>query len=71
MPDPLDIYIPNRISHYGFIPLSISLKDVLQICYLDNYHNAPFDRLLIAQSQTRNISIMRADAMFSLTYFLN
>ena len=66
LPDPPEIYIPSRLSYYGFTTLSITLKDVLQIGNLKNHHNDPFDRLLIAQSQTRNLPIITADTKFHL-----
>ncbi len=66
LPESPEIYIPSRLSYYGFIPLSINLKDVLQIWYLESHHNDPFDRLLIAQSQIKNLPIITADTKFSL-----
>ena len=66
LPDPPEIYIPSRLSYYGFKTLSISLKDVLQIRNLKNNHNDPFDRLLIAQSQIRKLPIITADTKFHL-----
>ena len=64
LPDPPEIYIPSRLSYYGFKTLSIKMKDVLQIGNLNNHHNDPFDRLLIAQSQIRNLPIITADIKF-------
>ena len=66
LPESPEIYIPSRISHYGFITLSINLEDVIQIGQLESHHNDPFDRLLIAQSQVRNLPIITADTQFSL-----
>lgn len=66
MPETPDIYIPSRIAHYGFQTLPIKMKDVLQIWQLETHHNAPFDRLLIAQSQTHNLFVLTADSKFFL-----
>lgn len=66
LPESPEIYIPNRLSHYGFISLPIKMEDVLQIWHLESHHNDPFDRLLIAQSQIRNLPIITADKKFSL-----
>ena len=57
---------PSRISHYDLQTLSINLEDVLQIWQLASHHKDPFDRLLIAQSQTNNLPIITADNKFSL-----
>jgi PIN domain nuclease of toxin-antitoxin system len=65
LPESPEIYIPSRISHYGFMTLSINLEDVLQIGQLESHHNDPFDRLLIAQSQIHNLPIITADTQFS------
>jgi len=56
---------------FGFIPVSITLKDVLYIWNLSQHHNDPFDRLLIAQSQSRNMPIITADSLFSLYENIN
>ena len=37
LPDPPEIYIPSRLSYYGFTTLSITLKDVLQTLSLTQY----------------------------------
>ena len=66
LPDPPEIYLPSRLNYYNFQTLFISLKDVLQIRNLNNHHNDPFDRLLIAQSQIRNLPIITADSKFHL-----
>lgn len=66
LPDSPDIYIPSRLSHYGFQTVTITMKDVPQIWQLETHHNDPFDRLLIAQAQVRNLPIITADSKFSL-----
>lgn len=66
LPDSPEVYIPNRVSYYGFIPLSITMEDVLQIWNLEAHHNDPFDRLLIAIAQRINLPIITADTKFSL-----
>ncbi|NET57101.1 MAG: type II toxin-antitoxin system VapC family toxin [Symploca sp. SIO2E6] len=66
LPDSPEIYIPSRVSYYGFTPLSITMKDVLQIWHLETHHNDPFDRLLIAQAIVKKLPIITADSKFSL-----
>lgn len=66
LPEPAKLYVPNRVKHYGFIVISISMKDVLEISNLENHHKDPFDRLLIAQGKTHNLPIITADKKFEL-----
>ena len=66
LPEPAKSYIPDRVDHYGFIHLSINMKDVLEISNLENHHKDPFDRLLIAQGRTHNLPILTIDEKFDL-----
>ena len=66
LPESPEIYIPSRVNHYDFKVISVNLKDVLQTWKLEMHHKDPFDRLLIAQSQTNNLPIITADTKFAL-----
>ncbi len=66
LPETPDIYLPSRIAYYDFQTLSIEMVDVLKIWQLETHHKDPFDRLLIAQSQTHSLPILTADSKFSL-----
>jgi PIN domain nuclease of toxin-antitoxin system len=66
LPEAPDLYISSRANYYSFQILSVEMKHVLQIWKLNNYHNDPFDRLLIAQSQVERLPIITADSKFSL-----
>ena len=66
LPEPAKLYIPDRVEYYGFIRLSITMKDVLEISNLENHHKDPFDRLLIAQGRTHSLPIVTADEKFTL-----
>jgi PIN domain nuclease of toxin-antitoxin system len=44
----------------------IEMKYVLHIWNLENHHNDPFDRLLIAQSLVENLPIITVDQKISL-----
>jgi PIN domain nuclease of toxin-antitoxin system len=59
-------YIPSRVSYYRFQTLSIEMRHVLHIWQLENHHNDPFDRLLIAQSVVENLPIITVDRKISL-----
>lgn len=44
--------------------LQIKLPHLLKVATLPHHHRDPFDRLLIAQSMTENISLVSTDAAF-------
>ena len=61
-------YIYSRMSLYRFRSLPIQIKHAVHVYELPIYHNDPFDRMLIAQSQlesfplvTKNGDIRRYD----------
>jgi PIN domain nuclease of toxin-antitoxin system len=66
LPDPPKSYIPDRVKYYGFIILSINLKEVLRIANLETHHKDPFDRILIAQGQSLKFPIITSDKKFAL-----
>jgi len=45
----------------GFIPLNIEIPHVLGIEKLPIYHKDPFDRILIAQAQLENLTLITSD----------
>jgi len=61
LPENPDRYVANRMAHYRFLPLPIQLSHALHVFNLPAIHQDPFDRLLIAQSQLENISIVTSD----------
>jgi PIN domain nuclease of toxin-antitoxin system len=61
LPEPAETYIPSRIAANQFVTLPINLSHILQVASLPDLHRDPFDRLLIAQSQTEQIPIVSID----------
>lgn len=61
LPEPAETYIPSRIAANQFTILPVQLSHILQVASLPDLHRDPFDRLLIAQSQVENISIISID----------
>lgn len=45
----------------GFEVLDITLSHVIQLHKLPSYHHDPFDRMLIAQAQAENASLITVD----------
>ena len=48
----------------GFKPLSISVEDSLRAGLLTSNHRDPFDRMLIAQAQNRNLVLVSNENYF-------
>jgi PIN domain nuclease of toxin-antitoxin system len=61
LPESPEIYIPSRIASNQFQPLGIEMAHVLQIANLPDWHQDPFDRILIAQSQVEQLPILSTD----------
>ncbi|WP_406871399.1 type II toxin-antitoxin system VapC family toxin [Aminobacter sp. P9b] len=60
-PTNLDVLLPRM----QFTPLAITIEHAQRVAGLPRHHGDPFDRLLIAQAQTENLSILTADPLFS------
>ena len=61
LPEPPDQYISKRMNMYRFRPLPIQISHAIQVNELPSYHNDPFDRILIAQSQLESIPLLTND----------
>jgi PIN domain nuclease of toxin-antitoxin system len=61
LPESPEKYAISRISHYGFTTLPIQISHTLRTYNLPLIHNDPFDRLLVAQCQMEEMSIISAD----------
>lgn len=66
LPLPPRKYIPNRLEKSYMETLAIQLEHALRIEDLPLHHNDPFDRLLIAQAITENLTIITYDKQFDL-----
>jgi len=63
---PIDFDPVDMAEQSGFDLLDFSGRDALPLKDMPFHHKDPFDRMLIAQSISRNYSIMTDDAKFSL-----
>lgn len=61
LPEPPETYIPSRLTSNRFVTLTVEMQHVLQIASLPDHHRDPFDRLLIAQSQSENLPLLTVD----------
>lgn len=62
LPTPAPNYIPARLNHYGIAALGVTLEHVLASSALPWYHRDPFDRMLVAQAQVEELTIVTHDS---------
>ncbi|MGQ0735898.1 MAG: type II toxin-antitoxin system VapC family toxin [Acidobacteriota bacterium] len=62
--DPLDRWMAAAIEGSGFGPLDVTIAHAIAVASLPPHHADPFDRLLIAQAQLEQLTIVTADAAF-------
>ncbi len=59
--DDLERFIADQLVTNAFSSLPIQLSHALHTYTLPDYHQDPFDRILVAQSQLENMPILTAD----------
>jgi PIN domain nuclease of toxin-antitoxin system len=64
LPEPPALYVPARLDATGVRPLGIDHVHALRVSTLPPHHRDPFDRLLIAQAQIEDLTILTSDPMF-------
>ena len=58
--DPVE-YVTSRMTASAVLPLAITHAHALQVGRLPMHHRDPFDRLLVAQAQLENLSVLTTD----------
>ncbi len=53
--------LKGQLRRHRFTPLPVTLEHGLQVGKLPLHHNDPFDRLLVAQAQLENLTIVTRD----------
>jgi PIN domain nuclease of toxin-antitoxin system len=61
LPEPPERYVPDRIRRLAAYPLAIEHDHALAVARLPHFHRDPFDRLLVAQAQAMNLTILTGD----------
>jgi PIN domain nuclease of toxin-antitoxin system len=64
LPEPIDDYVSTRMTQLKAKSLKITASHALQVAELPLHHRDPFDRMLIAQAQTEEMVLIRADSAF-------
>jgi PIN domain nuclease of toxin-antitoxin system len=64
LPEPIGDYVSTRMTQLGARSLEITAPHALRVATLPLYHRDPFDRMLIAQAQAEEMTLVSADSMF-------
>jgi PIN domain nuclease of toxin-antitoxin system len=64
LPEPVDSYISSRMGQLDVRSLEITSIHALRAAALPLHHRDPFDRMLIAQAQLEDMTLVSTDAMF-------
>ena len=59
------VQVPLHIERSGVSPLRISVEHALAAGALPSHHRDPFDRLIIAQAQVEELTVVTADERFT------
>ena len=62
LPSPPDEYVPSRMIATGVRGLPVEHRHALWVSRLPPHHRDPFDRLLVAQAQLDNLTLLTADS---------
>lgn len=65
LPEAPALYVPDRMRRSGTSPLPVEPAHALRTAELPDHHRDPFDRLLVAQAQLLDLTIITADEQFS------
>jgi len=64
LPEPPERYVPSRMQATGLESLPISHAHALRVSALPRHHDDPFDRLIVAQAQLEDLTVITADPAF-------
>jgi PIN domain nuclease of toxin-antitoxin system len=62
--DAVERWLPAALDGSGFDTLPVTVTHALAVATLPFHHADPFDRLMIAQAQLENLTIVTADSAF-------
>lgn len=61
LPMPAAEYVTERLAAVGHRPLAIAVEHAVALGDLPPHHKDPFDRILIAQAQVEQLTLLTAD----------
>jgi PIN domain nuclease of toxin-antitoxin system len=64
--EPFEIFIPEQLAENGIGLLDISVEHTAQIVSMPFHHRDPFDRLIAAQANVEQMTLLSIDEVFDL-----
>jgi PIN domain nuclease of toxin-antitoxin system len=64
-PPDLGSFLVDQIAINGFRILAVELTHAVRVRHLDDHHRDPFDRLLVAQAVTEDLTLVTSDPVVS------
>jgi PIN domain nuclease of toxin-antitoxin system len=64
VPPNLSTWLPDELRANRFAPMPIKVNHALRVEALPRHHSDPFDRMLIAQAQEEDLTLISADSQF-------
>lgn len=64
--DPFEILIPEQLAENGIELLDISVEHIALVASLPFHHRDPFDRLIAAQAEVEQMTLVSVDNVFDL-----
>jgi len=61
LPEPPQTYVPSRMRYDSVDGFPVSHTHALHVASLPPHHGDPFDRMLVAQAQLENVTLVTAD----------
>jgi PIN domain nuclease of toxin-antitoxin system len=62
---PLPQSLPRSLQHDGIMELAVTLDHALAAAALPGPHRDPWDRIMMAQAQTENLTVVTVDRVFA------
>lgn len=65
LPEAPELYVPDRVRSIGASSLAVEQSHALAVARLPDLHRDPFDRLLVAQAECLELTLMTADPVIA------
>ncbi len=65
LPENINDYVSTRMTQLAARSLEINASHALQVTTLPLHHRDPFDRMLVAQAQIEDMTLVSADSIFN------
>jgi len=66
LPEPPSAFVPSRLAQTSVVAVPVDHLHAVHVSTLPPHHHDPFDRILVAQAQLDDFTILTADPVFRL-----